>query len=99
MLMTDQYALIGGEYGQLQLIEPDTALTLRAMYRHSKDITCIVYCRELSMVITGSRDTRARVWNVTTDNCVHMLNGHTQAVSCAAVHGTTYVNCTLLMVV
>jgi WD40 repeat protein len=93
--MTDEHALIGNEEGQLQLIEPDTALTIRQMNGHTREINCIVYCSELSMVITGSHDNTARVWNVATGECVHVLKGHTDYVMCAAVHGTTYVNCTL----
>jgi WD40 repeat protein len=61
-------------------------------------IICVVYCLELSWVITGSADKTARVWNVAMGACVHVLKGHTGSVLCAAVHCTTYVNCTLLMV-
>ncbi len=96
--MTDEHALIGDTEGQLQLIEPDTARTMRQMNGHIDEISCIVYCDELSRVITGSHDKTARVWNVATGECVHVLNGHTGAVRRAAVHGTTYVNCTLLIV-
>jgi WD40 repeat protein len=93
--MTNEHALIGNEEGQLQLIEPETALTIRQMNGHTREINCIVYCSELSMVITGSHDNTARVWNVATGECVHVLKGHTGYVMCAAVQGTTYVKCTL----
>ena len=96
--MTDEYALTGHKNGQLQLIDPDTAHTIWEMNGHTHRINCIVHCPELSRVITGSDDQTARVWNVATGECVHVLNGHTDAVLCAAVHGTTYVNCTLLIV-
>jgi WD40 repeat protein len=79
----------------LQLIDPDTAHTRRLMNGHTDRITCIVYCPELSRVITGSRDDTARVWDVATGECVHELRGHTRSVKCAAVHGTTYVHSTL----
>ena len=95
MLMTDEHALIGNTKGQLQLIEPNTAHTMLQMNGHTSQICCIVHCPELSMVITGSRDKTARVWNMATGKCVHVLNGHTEYVSCAAVHGTTYVICTV----
>ncbi len=96
MLMIDDHALIAsGLYGcQLQLIDPDTAHTMRQMNGHPDEISCIVYCSELSRVITGSRDKTVRVWNVAAGECVHVLRGHTNWVTCAAVHGTTYVNCT-----
>jgi dynein assembly factor with WDR repeat domains 1 len=90
--------LIVSEDGGLYLIEPDTAQTIREMNAHTEEINCIVYCSELSRVITGSSDKTARVWNVATGECVHVLNGHTLGVQCAAVHGTTYVSCRLLIV-
>ena len=91
LLVIDGHALIGGEKGQLQLIKPDTAHKVRQMNGHTDKITCIVYCPELSRVITGSDDGTARVWDVTTGECVHVLEGHTRRVECAAMHGTTYV--------
>ena len=96
--MTDEHALIGNFGGHLQLIEPNTAHTMRQMNGHTDEINYIVYCAELSMVITGSNDNTARMWNVATGECVHVLKGHTREVECAAVHGTTYVNRTLLIV-
>ena len=96
MLMTDEHALTGHENGELLLIDPNTAHTIRQMNGDTDLFRCIVHCPELSMVITGSET--VRVWNVETGECVHVLNGHTDNVWCAAVHGTTYVNCTLLIV-
>ena len=91
ILLTDEHALIGTREGQLLLIDPYTAHTMRLMNGHTCLIDCIVYCPELSRVITGSFDDTARVWDVATGECVHVLEGHT---GCAAVNGTTYVNCT-----
>jgi WD40 repeat protein len=89
MLITDERMLTGHRNGQLQLIEPDTAQSMRQMNGHTGQIRCIVYCPELSRVITGSDDWTARVWNVGTGKCVQVLRGHTHSVDCAAVHGTT----------
>ena len=97
MLMTDEHALIGSTEGRLQMIEPHTWYAMRKMKGHTDQINCIVYCHELSMVITGSQDKTTRVWTVTMDKCVHVLTGHTHCVSCVAVHGTTYVHCGLLI--
>ena len=98
MIMTDEHALIGNEQGQLQLIKLDSARTTRKITEHTSQINCIAYCPELSIVITGSRDKAMRKWNVATGECMQVIKGHTRRVWCAAVHGTTYVNCTLLMV-
>jgi F-box and WD-40 domain protein CDC4 len=96
MLVTDEHALIGNSDGQLQWIDPDTAHTRWLMNGHTGYISCIVYCPELSRVITTAmHDSTARVRDVATGQCVHMLRRHTREVLCAAVHGTTYVNSTL----
>ena len=92
--MTDEHALIGGRGGQLQLIDAATVHTIRQMNGHKNEINCIVYCAELSRVITGSDNKTACVWNVATGKCVHKLKGHSRHVTCAAVHGTMYVNST-----
>jgi WD40 repeat protein len=98
MLVTEEHMLIGRENGQLQLIDQDATHTIRQMNGHTDRINCIVYCPELSRVITGSRDKTVRVWTVSTGVCVHVLEGHTDVVWCAAVHGTTFVYCTLLTI-
>jgi WD40 repeat protein len=88
--MTDEHALTGNTKGQLLLIDPDTGNTIRQMNGHTALITCIVYCPELSMVITGSRDNTARVWNVTTGECVHVFNGHTGYTTLAVYYHYFY---------
>ncbi len=98
MLVTDEHTLIGHKNGQLHMVEEDTAHTMLQMNGHTDVIYCIVFCPELSMVITGSDDKTPRVWNVATGECVHVLEGHTKSVLCAAVHGTTYGICTFLVV-
>jgi WD40 repeat protein len=87
--MTDDFALIGYREGHLQLVDPNTAHIMWQMNGHTSGITCIVYCSDLSRVITGSLDSTTRVWDVATGECVHVLEGHTGYVLCAAVHGTT----------
>ena len=92
MLVTDEHLLTVHRNRQLQMINPDTVHTMRQMKGHTGHINCIVYCPELSRVITGSRDGTARVWDAATGECVHVLEGHMESVYCAAVHGTTYVH-------
>ena len=91
MLMTDEHTLIGDAKGQLELIEPDTAQIIWQMNTDNDKICYIAYCPELSSVITtGLRYKTARVWNVATGECVHVLSGHTSYLLSVAVHGTTY---------
>lgn len=91
--VTDNYTFIGNNNGQLHLLDACTAQITRQMNGHTNriPILCIVYCVELNTVITGSEDSTARVWNVATGKCLHVLKGHSGGVGCAAVHGTMQV--------
>jgi WD40 repeat protein len=59
------------------------------MNEHTDCIYCIEYCSALKVVISGSRDKTARVWDAATGKFVRVLTGHKGGVMCAAVHGTT----------
>jgi len=87
----NEYALIGHANGQLHVLDPITLQTMRQLHGHTARIQSIVHCAELDVMITGSHDNTARVWNVATGDCVHVLNGHTASVRCAVVHGSKYV--------
>ena len=91
MLNTDDNAWIAIG-SQLHTLEPYTARTVRQLNKHTNVINCIVFCSELAMVITTSRDHTACVWMASTGECVHVLEGHTSALWCAEVHGTKYVS-------
>ena len=97
--MNDTHALIGGFEGEVCVLEQDTLDIIRQLDGHTDEITCIEYCSALNRVITGSRDTTARVWDAATGECVHVLEGHKDYVLCAAVHGTTYVNVMCLLII
>ncbi len=90
--MTEEHTLIGNERGQVDVLDPRTAKSLRQLYGHTDRIQCIVYCATLDVMITGSNDKTARVWNSATGDCVRVLKGHISSVSSAAVHDTMYVS-------
>jgi len=85
--MSDTHAFAGHKNGQLYMFDMDTAQRIWKLNGHTDRIYCIVYCTELDMIISGSYDKTARVWNAQTGECVHVLKGHTDDVTCAAVHG------------
>jgi WD40 repeat protein len=76
----------------VHVLEQDTLSIIRKLDGHTREIKWIEYCSALNMVITGSWKSPVRVWDAATGECVRMLKGHTYGASCAAVHGTTYVN-------
>lgn len=55
---------------------------------HTKGVNCIDYssCGETSYIISGSDDKTIRVWDYHTKQCVQVLSGHTQNVSCLIYH-------------
>ncbi|CXI04062.1 coatomer subunit beta, putative [Plasmodium berghei] len=55
---------------------------------HIKGVNCIDYSSsgETSYIISGSDDKTIRVWDYHTKQCVHILSGHTQNISCLIYH-------------
>jgi WD40 repeat protein len=98
MFLNKTHALIGGIGGEVHLLEQDTLNIIRKLAGHTSRITCIEYCSALTVVITGSRDKTARVWNAAGE-CLHVLQEHTNGVNCTAVHGTTYVHVMCLLII
>ncbi|KAI8966970.1 WD40-repeat-containing domain protein [Mycotypha africana] len=40
-----------------------------------------------NIVVTGSRDTSLRIWNIDSGELVHLCTGHQNSVRCLAIHG------------
>ncbi|CAI7719498.1 coatomer subunit beta, putative [Plasmodium vivax] len=55
---------------------------------HTKGVNCIDYsCSgETSYIISGSDDKTIRIWDYHTKQCIQVLSGHTQNVSCLIYH-------------
>ncbi|VTZ67291.1 coatomer subunit beta, putative [Plasmodium chabaudi chabaudi] len=55
---------------------------------HTKGVNCIDYSSsgETSYIISGSDDKTIRVWDYHTKQCIQVLSGHTQNVSCLIYH-------------
>ncbi|GAW80123.1 coatomer complex beta subunit [Plasmodium gonderi] len=55
---------------------------------HTKGVNCIDYsCSgETSYIISGSDDKTIRIWDYHTKQCIQILSGHTQNVSCLIYH-------------
>ncbi|KAI9012136.1 WD40-repeat-containing domain protein [Phycomyces nitens] len=48
---------------------------------HTKGITCLQFCESLNLVMTGSHDKTAVVWDLETGEKLRTLNGHARSVS------------------
>ncbi|OAD76193.1 hypothetical protein PHYBLDRAFT_97664, partial [Phycomyces blakesleeanus NRRL 1555(-)] len=48
---------------------------------HGKGITCLQFCESLNLVMTGSHDKTAVVWDLETGEKLRTLNGHVRSVS------------------
>ena len=86
----EKQLLVGGQHGQVRAIESRSMQVTRKLLDHLGPITFVVDCAELSYKITGCKDNSARVWKIGTGECVHVLKGHTNALTTAAVHGHMY---------
>ncbi|ETW49634.1 hypothetical protein PFMALIP_02342 [Plasmodium falciparum MaliPS096_E11] len=55
---------------------------------HTKGVNCIDYsCSgETSYIISGSDDKTIRIWDYHTKQCIQVLSGHTQNISCVIYH-------------
>ncbi len=49
---------------------------------HTDGITCLMLSRDGKMIVTGSMDKTARIWNVATGQLRFVLKGHTDGISC-----------------
>ncbi|CRG96603.1 beta subunit of coatomer complex, putative [Plasmodium gallinaceum] len=55
---------------------------------HTKGVNCIDYSSsgETSYIISGSDDKTIRIWDYHTKQCIQVLSGHTQNISCLIYH-------------
>ncbi|KAH9923993.1 WD40 repeat-like protein [Epithele typhae] len=61
--------------------------TVRTLKGHTDGVMCLQFSETLThptfpVLITGSYDTTARVWNLETGTEVHCLSGHSRAIRC-----------------
>eukprot|EP01132_Coremiostelium_polycephalum_P007905 gene7905-9728_t len=50
---------------------------------HTHGITCVQF--QGNRLISGSSDSTLRIWDLSTGECVHILRGHTDGVSCLCI--------------
>ncbi|CAD2220908.1 WDdomain 31 [Angomonas deanei] len=84
-----QQVLAGGEDCSLALLNYETGHVMRRWVRaHEKTINSITRPLASGMFATGGRDNMAKVWQLTQDDPVAELGGHTMNVSSVDLHPT-----------
>jgi WD40 repeat protein len=56
--------------------------TVEVENAHEDLITCLDINKDATMLVTGSRDTSIKIWNIKTRKQIHSFGGHTSAVTC-----------------
>lgn len=64
---------------------------VRTFRGHSDEVRCVVFHKPSERLVSASRDTTLRVWNVDTGECIHVLRGHVKSVEYIASFGPSFV--------
>ena len=73
--------------GVLGIHELSSKRTIHLLNAHAQMMTCLLseHIGNIEVIITGSDDKTAKVWDLINGNLIHTLCGHTKAVKCIAV--------------
>lgn len=77
--------VIGDEYGAVAQLSTKSGEAMRRFEGHRGEIRAATICPDGKFVVTGSTDTTARIWEVTTGRELERLAGHTGEIRCVAV--------------
>ena len=79
-------AISGCEEGVIKLWELETGES-RIIGAHNGVIRAVTLDCSEKYAVSGSEDGALKVWGLDTGNLIYTLSGHTQMVTCVAVHG------------
>lgn len=65
--------------------EPESQWVRRQTFTHPGGLTAIAFTPNGRLLITGSNDSTIRLWDISSELCVHMLTDHRAAISSLAV--------------
>lgn len=70
-------------YVSVCLLEVNCCLlqVIRHYHGHLSAVYCMSLHPTIDVLVTGGRDSSARVWDMRTKACVHTLTGHTNTVA------------------
>ncbi len=67
-----------------QYIKQDTWLETNSLTGHTAEVDSVAFSPDGKKIVTASDDKTARIWDVSTGQCLHTLEGHTNWVWSAA---------------
>eukprot|EP01041_Mallomonas_annulata_P009870 gene9870-20535_t len=85
------YFLTAHRSGLAAVFATDRPVPLRLLSGHLSDVSCCVWHGNATLMLTGSDDRTARLWDLRTGGCVRVLGGAASPVGCVAVSGDGHV--------
>ncbi|KAF1734362.1 F-box/WD repeat-containing protein 7 [Beauveria bassiana] len=78
--LDDQAVISGSKDKSLRIwaLKNDSLEQRKTLTGHTAEIRCLI--ADGSLIISGSLDNNARVWNAETGECTHVLQGHTSGI-------------------
>uniref|UniRef100_A0A672JDK7 F-box domain-containing protein n=1 Tax=Salarias fasciatus TaxID=181472 RepID=A0A672JDK7_SALFA len=99
--MTVATVISGSTDRTLRVWDAESGECVHTLYGHTSTVRCMhlhgnrmrqMLWRPVLRVVSGSRDTTLRVWDVSTGRCEHVLTGHVAAVRCVQFDGRRVVS-------
>jgi len=69
------------KYFKAELYKRKSWVLLRTLQEHTRDVTSVAFSPNGQLIVTGSMDRTAKVWDVQTGQLLHTLQGHTDPVT------------------
>ena len=82
-LISDNVFCTGGS-SVIQIWHLNEAKCVATLKGHTKYVRCLLYIKDLNMLVSGSDDTKIKIWNIKEKEygCLKTLNGHKKCVNC-----------------
>ncbi|XP_022102527.1 NACHT domain- and WD repeat-containing protein 1-like [Acanthaster planci] len=61
-------------------LQPPGGMLLASLEGHTEEVVSMAITSDSRLVVTGSKDNTARIWQIENGTLVHILNGHREAV-------------------
>ncbi len=76
----DKISVVNGNYKTIQFGDLETKTKKKINDAHKESITCVSFSPDGTMIASGSRDKRVRLWNAETETLHKTLKGHRKPI-------------------